>query len=391
MNKKQKMTLLLLVISTTVGYTQSRTTPKPQAVFDYQELFRNAQPIQTWDFYRKAPGKLLLREPLLNTSRTPHFLENYMYYFSDGEAYLRTKTHSDILVPESVEVYYEFDNYLVVHRKYKNEIWTMGKNSVLRMDPIDTSVLINGDYFGSNFMSDWYEIYGGIDITGRIRGNILLFFDRDYRARIYRFKGTQLELLTSENNPLQLHVPELNSYKEPFIIDGKIYMQNIERGTHMLLGETDDIIQGDFVWYKGNDGRYFTLDIRKNITIPCLDTGYPAITLDSVTDQDMVGFCNVLALGDLLFYLYNEKGETIPILQITNSGGCIKVVYADSKLYISMYGLGIVYDIKTKRVLEAYRTEGDYGDYMVVFTIPFGGQTYIYKHEDPIRQFYNDR
>lgn len=364
--------------------------------FDYNELINAAQRLDgyTYYLYVKGEGDCLEMHQL---DGPPEYRGNYMYYLKEGNPYLRTWEYTDIPV-RKVETIHGFDNFIICDNyvPYEGnfyEIWTIGKNSILDITRIDTSVLRKHDsLYKINFFMKSNGYYSSLDIMRRVRDNVIVFTDLNGpNTRIYRFRDTALELMADTEDPFSLYIPGLISHQEPFIIDGILYLHDLEHGLTTTLGKTEDLID-DYIRFT-SESKDYLLDARNSIVMPLTGDGRPlrANGVDKATLTRTLVFPapdTKNGRGPVEFYLYNDKGESALELTITNYP--VEYLYytstvtSGSRIYISMTNLALVYDKETKEITEVYTSGSpEHGDRIIVFVVPFGGKTNIYMDIHP--------
>jgi hypothetical protein len=400
--------LLCLLVCTGAGFLYAQTSvihiePK---IFDYDELVRNAYPLdKTRTLYSvcKKDGRTTLT-PL---GYEVKFLGGYFFYklwdiqnnkaYNDRQ-YIRTPENADIQIDLGT-VQYVFGNLIFQGNPYTPRLWEIEKTTVTAK-PYDLTAFSGYDTMGA-IRTMFYDEHGGVfpevDYSRRIRGNVVLFTGRPpepgFRYRIYRFNRDAVELLAHSDNPLELHVPELKGYKEAFEIDGALYLQDIEHGTSIVLGRIKEwgdyfIRQGlevSFWLYESNSKEYW-YDIINNIVIPA-----EAVKNTDSSNIDIYGYNYFFQRWEndmWYFYAYNKSGETALIMQIATPLNGINAGTRKSgtKLYLSMGNLGLVYDMAAREIVEFYTTPIDlnpdtypyHRGNWVIYCIPFGGRTYVY-------------
>jgi hypothetical protein len=405
--------LFCLLVCTGIGFLYAQTSvihiePK---IFDYDELVRNAYPlddIQTPYSVCKNDG----HTTLTSLGRAVEFIGGYLFYslfdirdntIYNYRYYVRTQENIDIQIDRGT-IQYVFGNRVFQGNPYTPKVLEIEK-TMATAKPYDLTAFSGRDTVGT-IRTPFYAENGGVfpeaDDSRRIRGNIALFTEGHpepgYGYRIYRFNRDAVELLAHSDNPLELHVPELKGYKEAFEIDSALYLQDIEHGTSAVLGRIKEdywdvlnyIIFGYFILYESNSKDYL-YDMTNNISIPVEALGNTHFSDIDISEYNYIfpHFQN----GMWYFYAYNKDGETALIMQIATPLNGINndARREGTRLYLSLANLGLVYDMETREIVESYTTPLDLdpdiyphrrGNW-VIYCIPFGGRTYVHAEVNP--------
>jgi hypothetical protein len=327
--------------------------------------------------------------------------DNYLVYYRSNDlttGMVRTKKHNSIEIKDN-----EKSISFIPNIGYGNSIIGSGYQLTVENDKItavESLVFpepLSWEISGLNSVNN-------ISSKIRLRNDVIIYFTEG-ESRVYRINNNGLSLLAQSASPLKLYVPELTEMKELINFNEELYIHEMATGVNIKIGTYGRPLSNhmvpmtgtELIQYVGLDSKEYLMDTLDLVSYPIFEGVehknylYVKRFTGGYVYHDGMHWPRWEPV-DWHIMVNNVELQQVEEILLLRNFYDIEYIYREgTRIYISSWDVGLIYDLALKRIIEQYRTEkvftdlGNrwYNERWVLKIYPFGGRTYI-NYERPM-------